>query len=257
MKLRSVPASHGWLWITEGFRLFRRNPPLWLVLLLALFIAAKILALVPLLSVVFVLLTPVFLAGLMHGCHDLASGRPLTLTHFIYGFYRNAAQLVTIGGVSLIGNLLVLVVIGSIGGDAFVTLMKASGAGGTVSPELVEQMRGAMAVVGRAFVVGTLLSIPLLMAVWFAPLLIYFEDIRPLASLKLSFQACLRNTMPMLVYGMVLMAGLFLTLPLGMALRQYDLSVWLLAPVFVPSIYASYRDIFIPDEEPGPEAPPA
>lgn len=256
MKLRTVPASHGWLWITEGFRLFRRNPSLWLVLLLALFIAAKILAIVPLLSVVFVLLTPVFLAGLMHGCHDLASGRPLTLTHFIYGFYRNAAQLVTIGGVSLIGNLLVLVIIGSIGGEAFVTVMKASASGTALTPDMVEQMRGAIAAVGRAFAIGTLISIPLLMAVWFAPLLVYFEDIRPLASLKLSFQGCLRNTMPMLVYGLVLMTGLFLTLPIGMALRQYDLSIWLLAPVFVPSIYASYRDIFIPDEAP-PTAEPA
>jgi len=38
--------------------------------------------------------------------------------------------------------------------------------------------------------------------------------------------------------------------PFAMALRQTDLSLWLIAPVLVPSIYASYKDIFVP-------APPA
>ena len=33
----------------------------------------------------------------------------------------------------------------------------------------------------------------------------------------------------------------------GMALtRQPDFGVWLLAPILVPSLYASYRDLFLP-----------
>ena len=28
MQARHLPAARGWAWIVEGFRLFRRNPPL-------------------------------------------------------------------------------------------------------------------------------------------------------------------------------------------------------------------------------------
>jgi hypothetical protein len=48
----------------------------------------------------------------------------------------------------------------------------------------------------------------------------------------------------MFVYGLVIVAGMFLAMPFSMALRQYDLALWLLAPIVLPSIYASYKDIF-------------
>jgi uncharacterized membrane protein len=84
-----------------------------------------------------------------------------------------------------------------------------------------------------------------LMALWYAPLLVYFEDIRPLAAMKSSFVGCLRNTLPMLVYGLVILGGMFLAMPFSMALGQYDLALWLLAPVVLPSLYVSYKDIFV------------
>jgi hypothetical protein len=49
----------------------------------------------------------------------------------------------------------------------------------------------------------------------------------------------------MLLYGLVIMAGMFLTMPVSIALGQYDFALVLLAPIVVPSIYASYKDIFL------------
>jgi hypothetical protein len=40
-----------------------------------------------------------------------------------------------------------------------------------------------------------------------------------------------------------------------MLLGQVDLGLWMLAPLIVPSIYASYRDVFVPT--PPPEEAPA
>jgi hypothetical protein len=42
----------------------------------------------------------------------------------------------------------------------------------------------------------------------------------------------------------VLLAGLVVLVPVGIRTREFDLGLWLLSPVLVPSIYASYRDIF-------------
>jgi hypothetical protein len=245
MEPRSVRAGRGWIWIVQGFQLFMRAPATWILLLLTLFVATKLLALVPLMGVLFVLFMPVFVAGLMDGCRALEYDRPLEFGHLTRGFQKNTAQLITIGGISLVGNLAVLMIVMSLGGDAIMEMGRVMGQRPEVTPENAEQVREATATAGRAFLVGTLVSLPLLMALWFAPLLVYFHDLQPFAALKTSFVACLRNALPLLVYGAVLMGALFLAMPISMAMGQYDLAIWLLAPVILPSIYASYVDIFI------------
>jgi len=198
------------------------------------------------------------MAGLMDGCMALAGGRRLEIGHLLRGFRRNAGNLVTIGGISLAGNLVILMVVVTIGGDAMTAMAKAIGSSQTVTPQLAEQMQAAMAQVAKAALAGAALSLPLLMALWFAPLLVYFDDVKPLPALKLSLVACLKNALPMLVYSLVLFALLLLVVPIGMRLREYDLGLWLMAPVIVPSIYVSYRDIFstAPAGAPAPPAAP-
>jgi hypothetical protein len=38
---------------------------------------------------------------------------------------------------------------------------------------------------------------------------------------------------------------MFIAMPFSVAIGQYDFALVLLAPVVVPSIYASYKDIFL------------
>lgn len=250
VQVRSVGAARGWAWLAEGFRLFLRSPVQWIVILLILFAAKKVLSLVPvvalaaLLSVLAVLLMPLFLAGLMAGCRALEEGGRLQVGYLLSGLQRNAGQLVTIGGISLVGNLVVLMVVVGIGGDAMTTVVRTISENPNLTPQMAEQMQAATAKVAKAALIGATLSLPLLMALWFAPLLVYFDDVGPMKALQLSFLACLRNAGPMLVYGLVLLVGLFVLVPIGLRFREYDLGLWLMAPVVVPSIYASYRDIF-------------
>ena len=242
MDPRTVPAGHGWTWIAQGYALFRRSPANWLVVVLMLLATSKLLSIVPVIGIVFVLLMPIFIAGLMEGCRALERGEPLQLAHLACGFRRNAADLVTLGGISLVGNVVVMMIVISLAGDS-VTVLNASFSGGAplvISPEL----RAAWIAVARALLTGTLVSLPLLLALWYAPLLVYFDDMKPLAAMKSSFQACLRNTPALLVYGLLVFAGILLMMPFARALRQYDLALWLLTPVLVPSLYASYKDIY-------------
>jgi len=214
------------------------------MLIVILFAATKLLAVLPLLGIVFVLLMPVFIVGLMEGCRALEKGEPLQLAHLASGFRKNAAQLVTIGGVSLVGNLAIMMIVLALGGEAMSTLTKTISQGASVTLPPAEAQAAASMVV-RALLVGTLVSLPLLMALWYAPLLVYFHDVGPLAAMKSSLLACIKNTLPLLVYGLVLLGAMFLAIPFAIALRQYDLALWLLAPVVLPSLYVSYKDIYL------------
>lgn len=86
---------------------------------------------------------------------------------------------------------------------------------------------------------GLLLLFPLFMAVWFAPALIFFNNMSPVEALKASFNACLKNALPFLVYSLIVMVLMFFAaLPVGLGLL-------VLIPVLSGSAYVSYRDIFV------------
>jgi hypothetical protein len=245
MNIRLVDASHGWRWIAAGILIFRRNPPRWLLLIALLFIGSRVLLAIPLIGMIAVLIAPNFLAGLAHGAEALEQGRPLRLGYLASGFLRNAARLVTIGGVSLVGQFLTLMAMVLIGGEAISSVAKTMAAG-SATPETIQAMRAAAPSMMLALLAGLVLSVPLMMAVWFAPLLVFFNDLKPAPALMLSLWACLRNIRPFLVYGMAVLVPVVVLMPLGLAVRQPDLGLWLLAPILVPSIYAGYKDLFSP-----------
>lgn len=89
-----------------------------------------------------------------------------------------------------------------------------------------------------ALTVGFALYLPLLMLIWFAPLLVVFHDLNPLEAMKQSFFACVSNWLPFLVYGVIVLVFWFIaSIPLFLGLV-------VLLPVLICSLYASYKDIF-------------
>ena len=67
--------------------------------------------------------------------------------------------------------------------------------------------------------VAVLLSIPLVMAYWFAPTLVAVNGMRAWPAMKLSFRACLWNILPFLVYGIIaILLDVSTILTLGLAL---------------------------------------
>jgi uncharacterized membrane protein len=80
--------------------------------------------------------------------------------------------------------------------------------------------------------------VPLYMALWFAPALIVFHRMAPVDALKASFSACLKNMVPFLIYGVILLALCVV------AAIPFGLGFLVLAPVVIASIYTGYRDIF-------------
>jgi uncharacterized membrane protein len=91
------------------------------------------------------------------------------------------------------------------------------------------------------------LSVPLSMAIWFAPMLVVFENEKPAAALRASFLACLRNMLPFLIYGLIILVPMILLMaPFDLSNMERNPGLWIVALLVLPSIYTSYRDIFRP-----------
>ena len=243
VQIRTVAAARGWRWITEGALLLKKSPLMWLMITAGLFIIFKLILLIPFIGVAAILLMPIVLVGLMEGCRALDLGDELKPAYLLSGFTRNTAALAMLGAVYFAGNMLILLAIMTLGGDALMQVLKFTAAQ-KVTPENIAEIRDAVATATVAMGVGWLLSVPLIMACWFSPLLIYLHDMKILPALLVSLKACLQNTLPFLAYGAILFFALVLVTPLSLATRILDLGMWLLAPLIIPSIYVSYKDIF-------------
>ncbi|HYY60759.1 MAG TPA: BPSS1780 family membrane protein, partial [Burkholderiales bacterium] len=125
--------------------------------------------------------------------------------------------------------LIVAVVVGITGVQVF-ALMGAGGA--------PDQLVGVAVTAVIAFLLILALMLPLVMATWFAPALIVLQDMGVGAAMKASFNGCLKNILPFLLYGLLaLIAGVVASIPFGLG--------WLvLLPVLTASVYTSYRDIY-------------
>jgi uncharacterized membrane protein len=226
---RGVPAGRGWSWITEGWGLFKESPVIWIVNFVLFILIVIGIQLVPVLGgIAGMLLAPVLGAGLMIGARAVHQGEALEVGHLFAGFRERTGPLVVVGVIYLVATLVIVLAMVMLVGVSFVGVMTGS-----------VQAFGAGLLLGVLTAVA--LSIPLMMAYWFAPALVALNGLGAVDAMKTSFFACLKNVLPFLVYGLV---GLVLAVVASIPLA---LGWFVLAPVFVASMYASYRDIFYED----------
>jgi uncharacterized membrane protein len=242
---RTVDAGRGVSWWIEGWRLFTPRVGSWLLIALilcAVVVIATLVGTIPvlgqLLGLAFEVAWPVLIGGLMLGCRAIDRGNPLLVAHLFAGFNQRTKPLLTAG--ALYTGLLLLISI------AIVALMVAmfgvtilSVLSGAVDPTQNGVAFGsAVVAVLLGFVFFLLLLLPLVMAIWFAPPLIMLGGAGAVAAMKASFSGCVRNVVPFLVYGVVfIVLAIIASIPFG-------LGWFVLVPVTIASIYASYCDIF-------------
>src|SRR3989338_1355334 len=167
MEPQRLAAVQGWQWIKRGYALFMKAPLLWIVLLLICFIAMAGLSAVPVVGEPLAsLLLPAVLAGLMAGCRALEHGEELELAHLFSGFQQRTAQLVTLGGVALVGQFLIFGVMMMVGGAALVSILMSGQP--VEDPEIIRQ---AVSGAGIAILLGITLFSVLMMSIRFAPML--------------------------------------------------------------------------------------
>jgi len=234
----TLPIARGGSWLSLGWGYFRASPLAWILSFVVMVGIILALGFIPVAgSLATNLLWPVFMGGLMLGCHVQDQGERFEVGHLFAGFSRNGGQLVLLGVFYLLFSLGIVVIVALVVGSSVFTLTDPN----ALQAEDPALMFDAMGGAGVALSMGLLvlaLTVPLMMAVWFAPALIAIEGLSAFAAMKLSFLGTLRNMLPFLWYGL-LMFVLFVV-----AAIPFGLGLLVASPVLFASIYAAYREIY-------------
>ncbi len=239
MEIKKLNTARGWTWVKQGYQLIMRNPLMSitfaLIGALALFAALKIPVLGPLFAV---LLMPVVMAGYMRVCRALEEEEEVELTHLFEGFQKHTVRLVALGGFSMLGLIGASAAMVFIGGDALSTLLDSFKSAN--DPQvLVDAMWAAGSGVAFSLMVGFTLVCVLMLALQYAPMLIFFNDVTPLVALRASFFGSLRNLFPYTVYSLIMQV-----IALVLSLLPFNIGLIVLLPLGFTSLYVSYRNIF-------------
>lgn len=254
MLARALPAASGWSWIVDGFRLFRNNPAFLTFLVIGYWLMLMTIHLVPVIgALVAQVCVPAFSVSVMNGCRALDRGEDVNFGMLFSGFQSHTRELLMLGAVYAAGSLIVLGITFLVDGGA---LWQAMLSGESAEGQVQE---GDLL---TALQVGLLLSVPLLMAFWFSPMLTAWEGVAPAKSLFFSFVACWRNWRAFFIYGVgvsflgAILPGMLLGVAALLSAWLYRMMfaamamplVFVFLPTLFASFYMSYREVFLPVE---------
>ena len=251
MRAQTLPAAAGWRWIVNGFAIFRRNPPVLSMLVIAYWFTVIFLNILPLVgSLAASLVIPGLSVGLMQAARNLERGQPVGLQTLYGGLKENTKTLLALGALYLACTFGVLGISALFDGGDLLRFMLADTQAERVALEDTDFTVPALVVLS--------LLVPVVMAYWFAPVLAAWHRLSLAKSLFFSFIACWINWRPFLVFGvgLLLVAGIGPGILLGLLLILFPEGqgfitgivtvpmVLIIAPVVFASFYACYRDIF-------------
>ena len=229
---RPVPAGNGWKWIVDGWALFTRAPGTWVGIVLLWAVVSLAVGFVPIVGTLAgPVLGVIFLAGLALGCRALDEGGELKVEHLFAGFRVRFGTLVSVGLIYLAAAIVVTLITALLVGFKLYALLSAAPADAAAVMQLL--LLSALAVL-----IWLALMLPVVMAMWFAPCLVVFQQQGAMQAIQASFSGCMRNVMPFLVYGLILLV------PAILATIPFALGWLVLGPLVVTSLYTSYKDIY-------------
>ena len=240
---RRVPAKNAYAWLTQGVRVFIRQPLLWIMFCLASFVLTVVVACVlPLLSVpATFFVQQALMGGFFFSVCKAERDEVVEIGDLFFAFrcYWQPFLLLTV----LYLAILALAAVG------LMVLMLSVGIGVTAEHtfKILENFisSGMIRPVGAGLISGiVLLSLTLLIfgiysAFYFTPALIVFAQQKPFAAMKTSFFAIVMNWRAF--FFLIVLAGLLLflgALPLMLG--------WVIViPVLMLTNYAAWKDIFV------------
>jgi hypothetical protein len=229
-----VAAGRGGSWIGEAWTLFRQSPGVWIAIVIVLFVMMLVANFIPIVGPLAVMVFfPVFMGGLMLGCRELDESRALEFGHLFAGFRQGFGTLAAIGALYLGGYVLIMLVVMLVTGASMFAMFGMGGDPAAQDPSAF------FATMGVAILFGLALTIPLLMTVWLAAPLVMFHEQGAFEAMKGSFSGCLKNMIPFLVYGIIMLVlSIVASVPIMLG--------WLaLGPMVAASVYTAYRDIYL------------
>ncbi|MDE2004332.1 MAG: hypothetical protein KGJ99_12040 [Betaproteobacteria bacterium] len=247
---RKLDAASGVAWWGESWRIFAAAPGTWMGIVVVFVVVSALLYFIPAIGgALQSVLTPVFAGGVMLGCHALARGERLTVGHLFEGFQGGRLRPLLALGLIWIAILVALAVVavaaaflalGPSGASTLMALVAQPQVDSSMLAPLLDSARLGYIVIAFMVVAMVVLTAILLaaMAYWFAPALVVLNGERPVAALRISFDASMKNFGAFLLYGLISLGlGIAASIPLGLG--------WLVVgPMVAGSCYAGWRTIF-------------
>lgn len=253
MQAYKLTARQGWGWLSAGLAIFLKNPPLLTLIILAYWMIIALVNSLPLIGpIIATVCIPAFSVSLMNASRNLDSGRPLVIQVLFSGFRTQTKALLILGGLYLGASVLVLGASALADGGIFLQTMV-----GNYRPTPEEIGSGEFLIAAQ---IALILMTPVVMAWWYAPVLVAWHGFTPGKSLFFSFIACQRNWRPFIAYAAcaMLFGGLLPGVLLGVLVSVLPEAanivttlftlplVFVLAPTLIASFYVSYREVFTP-----------
>ena len=247
-------ARRGFAWLAEAYRMFWRAPLRWVGLVLLYAVILYLSAIIPPL---FLLLRPVFAVGLLAAAWTQERGGSPRLSHMFQGFRANLRALLALGALSIAGITLAILATALFDGGVLLELIArdptaADGDRAAGTEALLKSGR-----LQTSMLVAAMLSLPTVLALWFAPALVVFQDAGAWTAIGASLRGALANWRPVLVYGLsvVLFGAPLVVVKPALVLFPSEFGVTIVYFTYVAywlmfsatlhiADYVSYRDVF-------------
>jgi len=258
-----LPALRGVQWLRDAYGMLSLARLPWLMLLLLYYLVLGLVDFIPYLGQIAApILKPVFAVGFLAAAWSQERGGTPEPKQLFVGFRSNLWALLPLG-VVLVGGI-TLAVLGTALVDDGKLLDALSGKSKFDDTLLADEQ------VQLAMLFAAACAMPVMLALWFAPALVVFQDCSAWLALRTSLIAALANWKPIAVYGLLVffyggvVPGIVTTLIalVAPASLAFTIALILLMPylfLFIATLhisdYVSYRDIFHREEAHAPGAP--
>jgi len=255
-----LPALRGVHWLRDAYGMLSLARLPWLLLLFFYYLVLGLVDLLPFVGQFAApILKPVFAVGFLAAAWSQERGGTPELKQLFEGFRSNLWALLPLGIVLVVGITIAVL------GTAFVDdgkLLDVLSGKTKFDDALLSDDR-----VELAMLFAVACALPVMLALWFAPALVVFQDCSAPQALGTSLRAALANWRPIAVYGLLVFfyggvvpgmvtAVIALVAPTSLA---FTIALVILMPylfLFIATLhisdYVSYRDIFHADEAPEP-----
>jgi len=241
-----IPARTGWLWLKQGFGLFRQQPGALSILFVSYMLLMLLAGVIPLLGQLLpVLLVPVFSVAFMQANADIDQKKRVLPKVLLSGFHQPGRMpLLTLGLLYLLVAALAVGASALVDDGIFWQLIT-----GQLDPKspLVQSSN-----VGGGILLALVIYIPCIMAFWFAAPLIYWQQMSIGKAVFYSFFAVLRAFRAFIVFAAAWFAISIVVSQIVMLIfGRTEAAMVLMIPMSIiltvimhSSFYASYRQIF-------------
>lgn len=211
MKLNS---SSGWLWIKDGFRLFRQQPVEMLALFFAYMFLTMGIGLIPVLGQFMpLILVPTFSMSFMQACRQIEAGQRVHPNVLLTGFRSPALpRLLMLGLLYLLAAMVAIGASALVDGGAFWDFLTSQK---PINPQDPKSMPDTAMFWGM--LCSAVVYLPALMAFWFAAPLIAWQNMGVGKAVFYSFFAVRGESRAFTVYGLAwLVLGVLLPMVLSL-----------------------------------------